>query len=81
MSSTLGIGPIKVKVMALLQKFSRFATIQVLYLGFDTGLEVIIKYVCVRPSLSVDFDFVQTSEKSTIKQNLIHFLYPESQTA
>ena len=32
-------------------------------------------------NMTADFDFVQTLEKSMIKQNLIHFPYPESQTA
>ena len=32
-------------------------------------------------NMTADSDFVQTFEKSTIKQNLIHFPYPESQTA
>ena len=30
--------------------------------------------------MTADSDFVQTSEKSMIKQSLIHFPYPESQT-
>ena len=32
-------------------------------------------------NMMADSDFVQTFEKSTIKQNLIHFPYPESPTA
>ena len=31
-------------------------------------------------NMTADFDFVQTFEKSTIKQSLIHFPYPESPT-
>ena len=32
-------------------------------------------------NMTADSVFVQTLEKSLIKQNLIHFPYPESQTA
>ena len=50
--------------------------------------EVITQYREVFPDvpsktylIEHDVDFVQTLEKSMIKQNLIHFPYPESQTA